>query len=277
MRINPSIAAFVLTVGLTGCDRYSARPQNSVEETKTTAPVGAEPSTAEPDVLPQEPVVEIWPEAILPAQQSGTPLPGVNLALGKSYTWSQSPNYSHCTDPGDATQLTDGEFVEGYFWVQKGAVGWQNRGRVEIILDLGDVHPISAVAAHVAGGSKTANVFFPDAVFFASEDGRQFQKIGERLGTDLPDLGDWYSHKYIVPIQNLTVRYIALSLSSNGAYLFADEIEVMEGDAASARTLEGPFVAQEDLGEAVGAVRQAARTDSYHRAEAERILQTLAE
>jgi hypothetical protein len=42
--------------------------------------------------------------------------PGMeNLALRKPYTLEPSPNYAHCTDPGDATQLTDGQYTDGYF------------------------------------------------------------------------------------------------------------------------------------------------------------------
>ncbi len=47
-----------------------------------------------------------------------------NIALGKSYSLAPAPNYPHCTDPGDARQLTDGARVEGYFWTQQGTVGW---------------------------------------------------------------------------------------------------------------------------------------------------------
>jgi len=42
-----------------------------------------------------------------------------NLALGKPYTFHPRPNYPHCTDPGDKTQLTDGQVTSGYFWTQK--------------------------------------------------------------------------------------------------------------------------------------------------------------
>ncbi|MCL5097056.1 MAG: hypothetical protein M1608_05920, partial [Candidatus Omnitrophica bacterium] len=53
--------------------------------------------------------------------------PPVNLALGKPYTLEPAPNYPYCTDPGDRTQLTDGQYVKGYFWTQKGTVGWSGK------------------------------------------------------------------------------------------------------------------------------------------------------
>ena len=43
----------------------------------------------------------------IPALAVETPLPE-NLALGKPYTLTPAPNYPHCSDPGDTTQLTDG-------------------------------------------------------------------------------------------------------------------------------------------------------------------------
>ena len=57
-----------------------------------------------------------------------------NLALDKPYTLHPRPTYSHCTDPGDAKQLTDGVLSEGYFWVQKEAVGWRGEPNVWITI-----------------------------------------------------------------------------------------------------------------------------------------------
>ena len=69
--------------------------------------------------------------------------PGLeNLAVGKPYTLEPSPNYPHCTDPGDATQLTDGQYTDGYFWTQKSTVGWSGVEPIIITIDLGQVQPI---------------------------------------------------------------------------------------------------------------------------------------
>ncbi len=65
--------------------------------------------------------------AVIPAESSpaaaGEPA-GSNLALGKKCAFSPRPNYSHCTDAGDADQLTDGKTTKDYFWTQQGTVGW---------------------------------------------------------------------------------------------------------------------------------------------------------
>ena len=80
-----------------------------------------------------------------------------NIALGKPYTMSPKPNYSYCTDEGDAVQLTDGVYTEGYFWTQLSTVGWRSPPRfVAITLDLKEVFPIAGIALNSAAG--TANV-----------------------------------------------------------------------------------------------------------------------
>ena len=69
-----------------------------------------------------------------------------NLALGRPYTVFPAPNYALCHDEGDVLQLTDGEYVTGYFWTQKGTVGWQNSKPVIITIDLGQDQPIAGAS-----------------------------------------------------------------------------------------------------------------------------------
>lgn len=44
---------------------------------------------------------------------------GKNLALGRPYTLSPRPDYAHCTDPGDATQLAEPRLGEAVVSVPK--------------------------------------------------------------------------------------------------------------------------------------------------------------
>ena len=89
-----------------------------------------------------------------------------NLALGRPYTMSPRPNYSYCTDPGDATQLTDGVCTEGYFWTQKTTVGWGGGAPAFITIDLGHVHPIGGASFRTAAG--VAGVEWPASLFVFS-------------------------------------------------------------------------------------------------------------
>ncbi len=65
------------------------------------------------------------------------------------------PNYGLCSDPGDAEQLTDGVYTEGYFWVQKSTVGYAEKTPSMVTIDLGEVKPIRGVSYHTAGGLPT--------------------------------------------------------------------------------------------------------------------------
>ncbi len=63
---------------------------------------------------------------LLPSSFSDEPTQGApkNVAQGKPCEFSHPPNYSHCQDADDASQVTDGKFTEGWFWTQKSTVGW---------------------------------------------------------------------------------------------------------------------------------------------------------
>ena len=85
---------------------------------------------------------------------AGEVAPGENLARGKPYTLAPRPDYRHCTDPGDRTQLTDGVYTEGYFWTQETTVGWRNAHPARINVDLGRRQPIRGVSRALRSGSQ---------------------------------------------------------------------------------------------------------------------------
>ena len=77
----------------------------------------------------------------------------VNLALGKTYSLYPRPTYSHCTDPDDKIQLTDGMTTQNYFWTQLGTVGWQNVPYAVITVDLGRMESIGRFEFTTAAGA----------------------------------------------------------------------------------------------------------------------------
>ncbi len=104
--------------------------------------------------------------------------PSDNIALGASYTIDPSPNYGHCTDPDDLEQLTDGEYTEGYFWVHKSTVGWQEKAPSIFTLDLGAVQPIRGVSFSTAGG--VADVEWPLTIrILVADVDEQFHEVGD--------------------------------------------------------------------------------------------------
>ncbi len=105
-----------------------------------------------------------------------------NLAAGKPYRLDPAPNYQHCTDPGDRTQLTDGQRVRGYFWTQEGAVGWTGYTHVIITIDLGAVRPISGLSYHTVAG--VAGVELPEAVIvLVSDDHKLWHDAGDLVAS----------------------------------------------------------------------------------------------
>jgi len=165
-----------------------------------------------------------------------------DVALGKRYWYAPATNYRHCTDEGDATQLTDGAFSEGYFWTQKSTVGWAGARGVAIILDLGQVQPVSAVKINMAGGGR-AGVCFPQYVeILTSVDGTSFARIGreDKAGlTENGPVGTWYLHKFGVDGVNVLARYVLLAIKPDKSFAFADEIEVVAGrEGAAAPTAD---------------------------------------
>jgi len=157
-----------------------------------------------------------------------------NLALGKAYSLSPKPAYQHCTDPDDKSQLTDGVLTEGYFWTQKGTVGWNRVPLATITIDLGRVEPIGGASFRTAAGA--AGVGWPSAVLImVSDDGKKYWQVGDLVSLDHQQNGPWpkdYGVRRLVTSDLETrgrfVRFVAIP-SPGTAFIFTDEIEVFRG------------------------------------------------
>lgn len=161
--------------------------------------------------------------------------PGENLALGRPYTLQPRPQYQHCTDPGDDQQLTDGQYVEGYFWVQQGCVGWSGVGQALITLDLGEVRPIGGLSFSTAAG--VAGVTWPSAIcVLVSDDGQTWFSAGElctlSAKLETPPAEGYATHRYRTGELAARGRYVAVGILASGPYTFCDEIEIYRGPDA---------------------------------------------
>lgn len=155
-----------------------------------------------------------------------------NIALGASYTLEPRPNYEHCTDDGDARQLTDGAYTEGHFWTQPSTVGWKSARPVIIVIDLGAPRAICGVSYSTAAGA--AGVTWPEAIllFTAGED-QVFYDAGELVGlsaaaTGNPPEGAYATHRFRTNALETWGRYVALGVWAS-PYIFVDEIEIYAG------------------------------------------------
>ncbi len=173
---------------------------------------------------------------------------GENVAQGVSYTIEPRPNYSHCTDPDDATQLTDGKTTSDYFWTQQGTVGWTRAQFVTVTLDLGQVQPIAGVSLTTAAG--TAGVTWPMAIHvLVSDDGQTFHDAGDLAALDRKQRGPWpedYAIRRLrtddLRTRGRHVQFVIIPLPG-GPYIFTDEIQVFRGeDALLDREPTGPIV-----------------------------------
>jgi hypothetical protein len=175
-----------------------------------------------------------------------TDRPAANIALGAPYTMEPAPNDPDCADADDTRQLTDGAYSEGYFWVQKGTVGWRRANPAIVTLDLGADKPIRGASFHTAAG--VADVTWPLAilVLVAGED-RQFVQAGDLVALSakngLPAAEGYSTHRFWTDELHTHGRYVAFVFTAR-PYAFVDEIEVYEGDPAwMAEPVEGERVA----------------------------------
>ncbi|MGM0493456.1 MAG: discoidin domain-containing protein [Armatimonadota bacterium] len=161
---------------------------------------------------------------------------GENIALGRPYTMEPAPRYSYTTDPGDATQLTDGEFSTGYFWTQEETVGWGGKSPKFITIDLGEDQPIRALSFRTAAGA--AGVQWPASILiYVSIDGQRWHETGDlvKMHTDreqLPEEGVYAVRRIWADGLDTHGAHVKLAVEPDGSYTFCDEIEVFRGDEA---------------------------------------------
>jgi len=157
-----------------------------------------------------------------------------NAALGAPYTLKPEPNYPHCTDANDATQLTDGARTTGRLWMNEAAVGWAGSGMKSITIDLGEREPISGLAFSTAAG--VASVDWPaDLWVYVSDDGEAWHFVGGLLEmsgeTGFPPPTGYANHTFCTTSLRTHGRYVRIDAKpSKQWYLFADEIEIYRGD-----------------------------------------------
>lgn len=165
------------------------------------------------------------------AEPAASPSGGRNMARGATYVMSPQPSYEHCTDPADATQLTDGQLTEGYFWTQKSTIGWQSVPYAVITVDLNRIEPIGGASFRTAAGA--AGVSWPAGVHIqVSDDGSAYREVGDLV--ELDETGRSLPVAYAVrkfATTNLAGRgrYVRFVAIPTGPCLFCDEVEVLRG------------------------------------------------
>jgi hypothetical protein len=161
-----------------------------------------------------------------------------NIARDKPYVFSSKPNYTHCTNEGDSTDLTDGAVFDepDSLWAQMSTVGWSRTRRPrQITIDLGRVEPIMGASFHTAGGE--VGVSWPTTIAVqVSENGETYYWAGDLVGLDesAPPKAyeGYFDHTYRTERLQSKGRYVRFEIAGPGEYVFVDEIEVYRGDDA---------------------------------------------
>lgn len=155
-----------------------------------------------------------------------------NIALGKNYTLSATPNYKFTALATDTKSLTDGIHTKGHFWSQSSTVGWEGSPKASISIDLNSIQPIKAVTYNTARNIN-AEVYFPANIFvFLSTDNQNFIYAGD-AALDKDNLpGEYQVKKFALNNINQSARYIVLTIVPKGMYIFSDEIEVLKGNVS---------------------------------------------
>lgn len=178
------------------------------------------------------------PLALTPAGD-GSPRPALkNIAIGKTVTLNTPPNDDGTNDADDAKQLVDGKLSPAMpIWGDKLAVGWAAIDPTVFTVDLGADEPIRGVALHLAAGQ--AGVEWPANVqVHISVDGKQFTPLGDLMQmAEAKPPATGYAKFWLVGDKLEThgrfVKFVTSPINrGNGAYLFADEVEIYRGDDA---------------------------------------------
>ena len=194
-----------------------------------------------------------------------------NLALNKKYTISPPANYMLAAPINDKTSLTDGKYAVGRFWSQKKTVGWSYIKSVEIMIDLGEEANIGRIIFSTARGIN-AGVHFPANIFvFVGATKESFLYIDDIMNDHENVFGIYKVKKFISNNINLRGRFILLIVVLKGAFLFCDEIEILEGAEEKAITgnlsIENArIIAEEKRRLSIGKKILSGLTDKYWKA-----------
>lgn len=143
---------------------------------------------------------------------------GRNVARGLSYTLRPLPS-ADAPYPDDGLKLTDG--IVSTSWQR--AVGWHNTA-AEVVVDLGGLCRVEAVAAHFIGGGAGA-VYLPTQVTVqASADGRSWSTSAVAR---LPDVGEDGKRRlgaWATALLGRRARYIRFRVSGRPGWLMLTEV-----------------------------------------------------
>jgi hypothetical protein len=177
---------------------------------------------------------------------------GVNLAAGKKVIFDPKPNYE-LTVKGDSdeTDLTDGKLGKenDMLWFDEEAVAWfRAYDGVTIMVDLGEVQPVSKAVIRINGGRLEGTNFPKKLEAWISKDGKNFYPSAAMTKVAATEyyLSDWKSlyylpeseetvgTHYVYPFElavNADARYVAVRAPVyTGLMMICDELAVIKSE-----------------------------------------------
>lgn len=165
-----------------------------------------------------------------------------DVALGKAYTLSPTPNYALTADAGDAVQLTDGVRAGGRFWTDKRSVGWSGARPVIITVDLGAEYELTGASFSTAAGTR-GDVSWPETILvLGSADGQSYVLLGdlkelEPVTHRAPGRGIFSRHVFAARELVGQARFVRFMVGATGSYVFVDEVEVFGRPAVASHAV----------------------------------------
>ena len=172
---------------------------------------------------------------------------GENLALGREFLFPVKPQYRLTKRDGkDEWNLTDGKLAKSLddrIWFSADAVGWYNiKGPVNMLIDLGEIHPVGKIVVRILCGAEQGNLRGPDHLAVdVSKDGEHYYRTSSltRLMPGEMEQCDWKRYyflpengkSFVYPFE-LTVdaetRYVGLTVKGATGAIFMDEFAIIK-------------------------------------------------
>ncbi|MBE6539892.1 MAG: discoidin domain-containing protein [Ruminococcaceae bacterium] len=223
------ILALVLafSVALVACDETPAESSNPATESTPAESAPVDEST------PAENESE-------PAEESDTAGETVNLAEGKTYTYTDTGLYYITWDEqwtvskNAAACLTDGVTVgENVYYGDASMLGWGGEAASPVVtIDLGDAKNINELKLYAFGGMD--GIALPAAVTVeVSSDGENWTEVTcisaqtDEVSSELSWVTGTLSEITLAPTGAVKAQFVKLTFAKEGNFVFLSEIQVL--------------------------------------------------
>ena len=223
----------VFALSLVACDETPAESTPAESTPAESTPVENESTPVENESTPAENESE-------PAEESDTAGETVNLAEGKTYTYTDTGLYYITWDEkwtvskNAAACLTDGVTVgENVYYGDASMLGWGGEAASPVVtIDLGDEKNINELKLYAFGGMD--GIALPAAVTVeVSSDGENWTEVTcisaktDEVTSELSWVTGTLSEITLTPTGAVKAQFVKLTFTKEGNFVFLSEIQVL--------------------------------------------------